>query len=184
MILLNSSGPKGICYIETKNLDGETNLKYKVANKEVMEYCKDDAALTKFKANVKCEGPSDKIYQFDGLITIEGKRISLAYECFLLRGSSLRNTDWITGVIVYTGHSTRIMKNSTGARTKFSRIEKQTNMQILFIFGLQCVLCLAASVYGTFWKNKNNKLTESYLALSGVQGSGGIFDRIWILNAI
>lgn len=46
MILLNSSGPKGICYIETKNLDGETNLKYKVANKEVMEYCKDDKTLS------------------------------------------------------------------------------------------------------------------------------------------
>jgi len=29
LILLNSSGPKGICYIETKNLDGETNLKHK-----------------------------------------------------------------------------------------------------------------------------------------------------------
>jgi phospholipid-translocating ATPase len=36
LILLNSSGPKGICYIETKNLDGETNLKHKVANKELM----------------------------------------------------------------------------------------------------------------------------------------------------
>ena len=49
MILLNSSGPKGICYIETKNLDGETNLKYKVANKEVMEYCKDIKNLSAFK---------------------------------------------------------------------------------------------------------------------------------------
>jgi magnesium-transporting ATPase (P-type) len=62
MILLNSSGPKGICYIETKNLDGETNLKYKVANKEVMEYCKDAKMLSHFKGAVKCEGPSDKIY--------------------------------------------------------------------------------------------------------------------------
>lgn len=29
LILLNSSAPKGICYIETKDLDGETNLKHK-----------------------------------------------------------------------------------------------------------------------------------------------------------
>jgi magnesium-transporting ATPase (P-type) len=29
LVLLNSSAPKGICYIETKNLDGETNLKHK-----------------------------------------------------------------------------------------------------------------------------------------------------------
>ena len=31
LILLNSSGPKGVCYVETKNLDGETNLKHKSA---------------------------------------------------------------------------------------------------------------------------------------------------------
>ncbi len=42
LVLLNSSGPKGICYIETKNLDGETNLKHKVANKEVMAHCHDE----------------------------------------------------------------------------------------------------------------------------------------------
>ena len=44
IVLLNSSGPKGICYIETKNLDGETNLKHKVSNKDVMVHCLDDRA--------------------------------------------------------------------------------------------------------------------------------------------
>ena len=34
MLLLKSSGKKNMCYIETKNLDGETNLKNKVAHKE------------------------------------------------------------------------------------------------------------------------------------------------------
>jgi len=28
--------PKGICYVETKNLDGETNLKHKRASKEIL----------------------------------------------------------------------------------------------------------------------------------------------------
>ena len=39
LLLLNSSAPKGICYIETKNLDGETNLKHKSSNKEIMHHC-------------------------------------------------------------------------------------------------------------------------------------------------
>lgn len=51
-----------MCYIETKNLDGETNLKHKVANKEVMAVSADEAALKSLVAEVKCEGPSDKIY--------------------------------------------------------------------------------------------------------------------------
>lgn len=29
LILFKSSLPKGICYVETKNLDGETNMKHK-----------------------------------------------------------------------------------------------------------------------------------------------------------
>ena len=37
MLLINSKTPKGICYVETKNLDGETNLKHKTAPLELCE---------------------------------------------------------------------------------------------------------------------------------------------------
>ena len=43
---------------------------------------------------------------------------------------------------------------------------------------------MVATIYGTFWKKQYTKQTETYLALSGVSGSGGLFDRIWILNAL
>jgi len=88
-------------------------------------------------------------------MNVDGKKISLSYENFLLRGSSLRQTEYVIGVATFTGHGTRIMKNSVGARAKFSRVEKQTNMQILFIFGLQCVLCLVATIYGGIWRAQN-----------------------------
>lgn len=35
VLLLRSSEPKGVCYIETKNLDGETNLKQKKAHPDL-----------------------------------------------------------------------------------------------------------------------------------------------------
>jgi phospholipid-transporting ATPase len=38
----------------------------------------------------------------------------------LLRGSSLRNTDWVIGIAIYTGHETKIMRNSSNARFKMS----------------------------------------------------------------
>ena len=37
ILILNSSDKKGVCFIETKNLDGETNLKNKNAPKDVWE---------------------------------------------------------------------------------------------------------------------------------------------------
>lgn len=33
IVVVSSTGPEGLCYVETKNLDGETNLKHKVAPK-------------------------------------------------------------------------------------------------------------------------------------------------------
>jgi phospholipid-transporting ATPase len=43
---------------------------------------------------------------------------------FLLRGSALKNTEWVYGIAVYTGHETKIMKNNTGSPNKKSDVEK------------------------------------------------------------
>lgn len=59
---------------------------------------------------------------------IDEKKIPLTYENFLLRGSSLRNTDWVMGVVTFPGHDTRIMRNSTNSRAKSSRVERKTNL--------------------------------------------------------
>ena len=70
ILLLNSSAPKGICYIETKNLDGETNLKHKNSHKDIAALCIDEEAATQFESFLTAGPPSDKIYQFEGLIEL------------------------------------------------------------------------------------------------------------------
>lgn len=42
LIILNSSDKRGISYLETKNLDGETNLKVKYVKKELGECFKSE----------------------------------------------------------------------------------------------------------------------------------------------
>lgn len=42
MLLLTSSDPKNAAYIETKSLDGETNLKFKKVHKDMMDKIKSE----------------------------------------------------------------------------------------------------------------------------------------------
>lgn len=118
MILLSSSDRSGLCYIETKNLDGETNLKHKNALRWINKKFINDSDFSKFDASITCEHPNDNIYTFFGhlnylRINKEDKVIPLSIENFLLRGSSLRNTDHIYGFVVFTGYESKIMKNSS-----------------------------------------------------------------------
>ena len=60
LILLKSSQPKGIAFVETKSLDGETNLKNKMAPKAIDELFENaDDLIGNFKGQVVCECPND-----------------------------------------------------------------------------------------------------------------------------
>ena len=88
-------------------------------------------------ANVSCEAPNDILYRFEGTLTL-GNNLSdvivpLSTDQILLRGSSLRNTEYAYGVVVFTGHDTKIMMNSVGSRAKFSKLEIATNTYIVLI---------------------------------------------------
>jgi P-type E1-E2 ATPase len=71
IILIQSSAPKGSCYIETKNLDGETNLKYKQAIPETVANSQNEEELFEnYKAgiHIECEAPNEILYNFQGSI--------------------------------------------------------------------------------------------------------------------
>jgi phospholipid-transporting ATPase len=63
----------------------------------------------------------------------------------LLRGAQLRNTPWLYGLVVFTGHETKLMRNATAAPIKRTAVERAVNVQIVFLF----VLLLALSVGST-----------------------------------
>lgn len=72
LVLLNTSAPKGICYVETKNLDGETNLKQKSASADTIPLSlSETAVLESFKSStIECDQPNEFLYSFQGNITI------------------------------------------------------------------------------------------------------------------
>ena len=93
--------------METKNLDGETNLKLKTVSKELIEPFA-EGAFQNLNGVINIEEPNNRIYKFDGNFDMDGNITPLSNDNVALRGMSLRNTEHVTGVVVYTGHDSKI----------------------------------------------------------------------------
>lgn len=52
---------------------------------------------------------------------------------FLWRGASLSNTEWVIGIVVYTGHNTRIFKNTKCRVLKYSKLLKTYNKHAIVL---------------------------------------------------
>ena len=124
LLLLSSSYDDAICYVETMNLDGETNLKLKQAL-EVTSFLNEDSDFRNFKAIVKCEDPNANLYSFVGSMEFKDQQYPLSPQQLLLRDSKLRNTDYIYGAVIFTGQDTKVIQNSTDPPSKRSKIEKK-----------------------------------------------------------
>lgn len=231
LILLQTSDKKGRAYVETKNLDGETNLKNKTINKKIKEllnsFKESDLMsaetvdnylnnLRDLNLQLFYEAPTNLLYVFKGYLNLRYSEVSnmdhftkhtfgpeeeartereilevnnsqssnssLEEKNILLRGSLLRNTDYIYGLVVYTGHDTKIMMNSTKAKPKKSKLEEQLNIYIILIFGLVVFFCSLGSLMNIMWQIMW-KTSSEYMLLDNKNYAITFFQRLgnWIL---
>ena len=154
LLLLTTSEESGFCYIETKNIDGETNLKNKQSNPKLKKKIKTDEDISKLKYICITKPPDEYIYKFDatlyklkddGNIKNKDKYILMDNKSFLLRGCTLRQTDFIIGVAIYIGEHTKTMINAPKVKTKHSSVESIMNKQIIVVFILQIIISSIAS---------------------------------------
>lgn len=151
LILLSSSEPAGIAYLETSNIDGESNLKIRMSNQRTAHLQK-EADLSAYRAVIKCEQPNERIYNFEGSVTTDQECFSLDQGNLLLRGAALKNTAWIYGVVVYTGHETKIMMNSSETPYKRTKMEKSTDKKYLYIsIGLGGLTVIGATLNAYYY---------------------------------
>lgn len=107
LLFLSAENPEGICYIETMQLDGETNLKIKKSLDETKDLRCD--TISNFAATVVCEPPNSRLYQFTGKVEMRPPLVQvprvlpLSPAAILLRGCSLCNTHRIFGLVIYAG---------------------------------------------------------------------------------
>jgi phospholipid-transporting ATPase len=167
LILMSSSESTGVCYIGTSNLDGETNLKVRQClniTATVAGTVGDAVKVSNIKGSIDCEQPNKKLYDFNGSLKLDREEAPLSTAQLLLRGSKLINTTFIVGTVVYSGHESKLMKNSQKVPLKDSSIQKMTNIQIIFLFFMLLCISLFAALFSYFERKEAEELPSGYVS--------------------
>ncbi|XP_078436696.1 phospholipid-transporting ATPase 1-like [Wolffia australiana] len=147
MVLLGTSDPNGIAYIQTMNLDGESNLKTRYARQETAAILIEE----RFSGLITCEQPNRNIYEYAGYLEFNGQKIPLGQSNIILRGCQLKNVEWAVGVAVYAGQETKAMLNSAVSPSKRSKLEGYMNRETLWLSVFLFSMCAVVATGMCLW---------------------------------
>lgn len=172
IIVLSTSDADALCFVETKNLDGETNLKVRKSIKATSQI-KAEEDLEHARFVLDAEPPHANLYSFNGVLryrpsgenTLEpnAERIEpVTINELLLRGCTVRNTKWVIGLVVFTGADTKIMLNGGDTPSKRSKIERETNFNVIMNFIILLILCLTSALLHGYYRSKTDTSAQFY----------------------
>jgi phospholipid-transporting ATPase len=185
MVLISSAEASGICYVSTANLDGETTLKTKQAVKS-LHHLNTNEQLSTLKMKINAEHPSPKVDTFSAYLNvIEGSdvetgtnaSIAVDHNNLLIRSTVLKNTEYIYGVVIYSGRKTKYALNTNDkARHRRSHLERKLDRYVIGIaatsLGLTAIYTVLGVIYyiyyikGKHWYIEDNYSTGELAALS------------------
>ena len=167
VLLLKTSNENGYAYIETKSLDGETNLKEKVALQEFRNIYEED--YNDLRGSIICDFPNENLNVWNGKIKEDdNKDIDCEINNMILKGCVLKNTDYICGIIVYSGKNTKIMKNAKNVKGKSSKVLNIMNKILYSVFIFEISLCIIFG-YLSLESEENKTDTYTYIFISSTK---------------
>ncbi|KAG6833085.1 hypothetical protein H0H87_011496 [Tephrocybe sp. NHM501043] len=148
IMICATSEDDDVAFVETKNLDGETNLKSRhgVAS---LAHLRDavSCSTSENSFRINCDRPDVDMYRLQANVKVSGDSSPIDLSVTLLRGTVLRNTRWAIGVVMFTGLDTKIVMNSGGTPSKRSKVERQMNPQVivnLLVLAAMATVCAIA----------------------------------------
>ena len=189
LLVICSSNRDFSFYLQTSNLDGETSLKQREAciytqkiflNKEIP---KDETNLKKIFTNIDCnkdnkncfievDQPNKNIYAMNGSITFNAnEKIFFDIKNTAIRGSRLKNTNFIYGIVIYTGNETKIMKNIIKYKNKTAFLDKIIDkitliiliVRLLFVLIFMCIGIICRYIYLPNYNGKSKVIEYEYI---------------------
>ena len=119
---------------------------------------------------IQCDLPNPSLYMLNGRTNMRfngiGNEFPLDAKNLLLKGAKLRNTEWIIGIIIYTGHNCKLMKNAKDPVIKMSSVESLLNKLLVGILCIQVILSIVSSIchLAYFKKDKKKILSSSSIS--------------------
>ncbi|KAK6775586.1 hypothetical protein RDI58_026587 [Solanum bulbocastanum] len=156
LVLIGTSDPQGLCYVETAALDGETDLKTRVVASACMGI--DSELLHKIKGVIECPVPDKDIRRFDANMRLfppflDNDICPLTIKNTILQSCYLRNTEWACGVAVYTGNETKLGMSRGIPEPKLTAMDAMIDKLTGAIFVFQIVVVIVLGIAGNVWKD-------------------------------
>ncbi|KAI8954416.1 hypothetical protein F4801DRAFT_533123 [Xylaria longipes] len=157
LILLHATGENGIAYIDTMDLDGETNLKSRESLRDFKD-CNTIAGLRSTEAEFVVEDPNPDLYHFDGRVAINGITLPLTSNEVIYRGSTIRNTAYVIGIVINTGEECKIRMNANQhPEAKKPALEAMANKIVLTLVFYVIVLTAGCSAGYVMWRSATER---------------------------
>lgn len=135
LVILHSSGMRGQCFVETLALDGETTLKTREVAADVQKNFRvENIGTTSGICTV--EDPNLDLFNFEGAFQFDNGEptVPLGNGNVIYRGSALRNTASILGLVIFTGKETKMQLNaSKNSRTKAPQLQSKVNRTVIVL---------------------------------------------------
>ncbi|KAI1308050.1 hypothetical protein F5Y03DRAFT_350954 [Xylaria venustula] len=168
VVLLHATGENGIAYIDTMDLDGETNLKSRESLSDFKE-CGTIAGLRMTTAEFVVEDPNPDLYHFDGRVAVSGKTFPLTSNQVIYRGSTIRNTSCVIAIVINTGEECKIRMNANQhPEAKKPALEAMANKIVLTLVFYVIVLTAGCSAGYVMWRAATERKSW-YIADATVQ---------------
>lgn len=154
LVLASDGANESEVFIETMDLDGETNLKSRIPHRKVSDIMNTAIGLRDFEAGITIEDPNNDLYNFEGNVKIGDKTYPLGPENVIYRGSIIRNTSNLIGLVIFTGEESKIRMNAIkNPRIKAPKLQRYINM----IVGFMVMVVLSLSLFSFMAQRLNLK---------------------------